>query len=75
MIQSTGGWALVGIALLLAAALPVITIAAAQVVAGRGLTTDPAVHWTERARRSYAFQLALGTCLLFLSRRSTPRAC
>ena len=60
------GWGLVLLVLLSAALLPVPTIGAVGYCFSRGLTTDPSVHWTERARRSYPFQIFLGFGALLL---------
>ena len=60
------GWGLVLIVLLAPVLLPISTIAAVGLCLGRGLTRNPAIHWTERARRSYPFRIYFGFCLLLL---------
>ena len=66
LIKRTNGWLLILVLLLSAALLPILTIGVVGLCLGRGLTTDPSVHWTERARRSYPFQIFLGFCGLLL---------
>ena len=60
IIAESHGWILVAIAILSAAILPMLTIGIVVALLGRGLTKDPSVHWTERARRSYPIQTVLG---------------
>ena len=60
------GWGLVLIALASAVILPLLTINVAAFLCSRGLTTDPYVHWTERARISYPFQVLLSGAVIFL---------
>ena len=65
-IKQTHGWVLVLMALASASILPIATIGVIGYAVGRGVTTDPAIHWTERARRSYPFQIFLGSCVILL---------
>ncbi len=66
LVQWTHGWFVVLVLLASAACLPLPTIGIVALCVGRGVTTDPALHWTERARRSYPFQVFLGTSVLLL---------
>jgi Zn-dependent protease with chaperone function/Tfp pilus assembly protein PilF len=66
LIGETGGWVLVVVALLAASVLPFLTLLPIGLCCSWGQTTDPAVHWSERARRSFPFKAFLGFCLLVL---------
>lgn len=65
-MKAVDGWGLVLVALLAAAILPVPTIVGVGCCFCWRLTKDPAMHWTERARRSYPFQAYLMSCSLLL---------
>lgn len=62
--RASGGWFLVLVAIASATILPVMMVSIFGWLFSRRLTTDPAVHWSERARRSYPYQSMLGTCAL-----------
>jgi Zn-dependent protease with chaperone function/tetratricopeptide (TPR) repeat protein len=65
-IDKTHGWILV-LALLLSAVLfPLLTVGAGAFLAGWNVTTDLAIHWSERARRSYPLQVFLGVSLMLM---------
>ena len=66
IVNGAHGWGVVLIVLLSAAVLPALTIGAIGYCVSRGLTKDVSVHWTERARRSYPFQIFLGFGALLL---------
>ena len=73
------GWGLVLIAVVTAIILPAFTINLIAFACSGGLTTDPFVHWSERARISYPFQVLLaGAAILtplihFVGALSFPR--
>ena len=66
LVNWAHGWGLVLIIFLYAMLLPVLTLGIVGYGLGWGLTTDPSIHWTDRARRSYPFQIFLGFCLIIL---------
>jgi Zn-dependent protease with chaperone function/tetratricopeptide (TPR) repeat protein len=73
------GWGLVLIAVAVAIILPAFTINLIAFACSGGLTTDPFIHWSERARLSYPFQVLLaGAAFLvpliqFVGAQSFPR--
>jgi len=56
---AANGWGLVLIAVAAAIILPAFTINLVAFACSGGLTTDPFIHWSERARIAYPFQTLL----------------
>jgi len=59
LVNWASGWGLVALILATTIILPITTIGTLGFVFSRQVTKNPRTHWSERARRSYPFQLFL----------------
>ncbi len=60
------GWGLVLIVVVLSTLIPAVVLLLVGFCFSRRLTTDPAIHWTERAQRCYPFQIFLSFAYLLV---------
>ena len=66
LVSWAHGWGLVLLVILVSSILPAMAVLVVGFCFSRRLTKDPAIHWTERARRSYPFQIFLGFAFMVI---------